>query len=101
MLIAPTQEELSEVLWGLAQWMQGFDEEELPGADEAGMDVRLQVMEDGWQVHHGDASYDQDHRGVWASSWLAYDIDADRCRDIAETMLDEYEEAAVDYLAAL
>jgi hypothetical protein len=30
-------------------------------------DVRLQVC-DGWTVHHGDSSFDQDHRGMWGAS---------------------------------
>ncbi len=45
-----------------------------PGEDSASTDVRLQVWDDGtWNVHTGDASYDQDHRGFWGASCLSYD----------------------------
>jgi hypothetical protein len=32
----------------------------------AGSEVRLQVH-DGWTVHYGDSSFDQDHRGLWGA----------------------------------
>ncbi len=32
------------------------------------IDVRLQIFPDGsWKVHHGDAGWDTDHHGAWAS----------------------------------
>jgi hypothetical protein len=36
-------------------------------------DVRLQVWDDSqWKLRYGDSSYDQDHRGFWVSSKMAY-----------------------------
>jgi hypothetical protein len=46
----------------------------VPGEDSASVDVRLQVWDDGsWNVHTGDASYDQDHRGWWGVSCLSWE----------------------------
>lgn len=42
--------------------------------DFAGVDVRLQVHEDGgFSIHTGSSDYDQDHRGFWGASSLSYD----------------------------
>jgi len=48
-----------------------------------GIDVRLQVMDDGSYEHHsGDASYDTDHRGFWGCGTVAPEDD-----DVALTAL--------------
>jgi len=40
---------------------------------DAGVDVRLQVWPDGsWNLHTGDSSYDQDHRGYWGAAFLPF-----------------------------
>ena len=40
------------------------------GGEFPSCDVRLQVYAGGggWDLHSGDSSYDQDHRGYWGSS---------------------------------
>jgi len=39
----------------------------------SGTDVRLQVTDNGWQVHTGSSDYDTDHRGAWGNGFIGYD----------------------------
>ena len=54
----PTVEAVTSALRDVREWLrrERFAES----------DVRLQVH-DGWAVHHGDSSFDQDHRGLWGA----------------------------------
>lgn len=54
------------------------------------LDVRLQVSGDGWAVHYGDASYDQDHRGYWGASCLSRETN---CRELARELIAECEDS--------
>jgi hypothetical protein len=65
-----------------------------------GADLRLQVDGDGWELHFGDASYDQDHNGVWGASSLPEGkTTARECRSIARDLLnqcaDQYAESGL------
>lgn len=52
-----------------------------------GLDVRLQVLEDGsWDILTGDPCYDTDHRGYWGAGVLGQDTD---CNELAGELLDE------------
>lgn len=56
-------------------------------------DVRLQVWSDGtWQIHTGDSSYDQDHRGARGSSCLLWDRQnlTELARDLIEQAKDQH-----------
>lgn len=60
--------------------------------DEEGLEVRLQVYENGdWAVRWGDSSYDQDHRGAWGCGILS---SKSNCRTLAADLLDDCEEHA-------
>lgn len=50
----------------VAEWLRATNN--TFAADEDGIDVRLQVTDDGWQIWSGDPSYDTDHRGDWGAS---------------------------------
>jgi hypothetical protein len=55
------------------------------------MDVRLRYVPDTdhWNLHTGDPSYDQDHRGVWATGHLnGFETQAE-CEAMAQEMLNE------------
>lgn len=54
----------------------------------SGVDIRLQVVEDGrWSIHTGDSSYDLDHNGSWGYGFLPYG--RINCRELAKELLDE------------
>lgn len=59
--------------------------EEGDESDDSVIDIRLQIHE-GWSLHTGDSSFDQDHRGVWGSS--SYDSESN-ATDIAKELLDQ------------
>src|SRR4029078_13330896 len=50
------------------------------------IDVRLQVQSDGWTVHFGDSSYDQDHRGFWGASCI---VTTSNCREVARDLIEQ------------
>jgi len=61
--------------------------------DDEGVDVRLQVHPDGgWNVHWGDSSYDQDHRGYWGSSSVPGDNRRFSSKDVARDLIDQAKE---------
>jgi len=70
-----------------------MDVDSLPEEDrEGGIDVRLQIQEDGsWSIHAGDAQYDTDHTGYWGASMVDSDSDA------GEVVLDLVGQAMSDF----
>lgn len=59
---------------------------------EEGCDIRLQVYpnEGGWQIHIGDSSYDQDHRGYWgAASVPGGRISTVKALEIAKELIEQ------------
>ena len=61
--------------------------------DSEGMDVRLQVHEDGSHYFHsGQACYDTDHRGYWGAATIYHNEDEvsliSTARDLVEQVLD-------------
>lgn len=65
---------------------------EYPGAD-----VRLQVVDDGWELHFGDASYDTDHNGYWGASSLPEGkTTAEECGALADDLMEQCAEAAAE-----
>jgi hypothetical protein len=53
-------------------------------------DVRLQVWPDGqWNLHSGDAQYDQDHRGYWGASGVSTSDSADDLRRAAKDLIEQ------------
>lgn len=52
-------------------------------------DVRLQIKNDGWQLHTGDSSYDQDHRGDWGASSVSRENTKGDCTGIARDLLNQ------------
>lgn len=98
----PEQDSLAESLFELAEWMrENFEENDVldPDTSSPGIDVRLQITEEGWQVFHSGENtletFDDDD-GVWTSAWLPYDADEDHCEELAEQMLGELEDALID-----
>ena len=61
----PTAEDLADQLEALQREYFNVDQE-----------VRLQIVDGGHAVHFGDPSYDQDHRGLWASGVLQDSTDS-------------------------
>jgi hypothetical protein len=54
-----------------AEELRTFRPEDIANEEgKPGGDIRLQVTEEGWEVHTGDPSYDTDHRGKWGASWV-------------------------------
>lgn len=56
------------------------------------IDVRLQVTPDGWYIHSGDASYDQDHRGFWGSSSVPGSGRRFNSEDVARDLISQIRE---------
>jgi hypothetical protein len=55
-----------------------------------GIDVRLQVYEDGaWAVHFGDGSYDTDHRGYWGASSVPGNSERFSATAVAKELIDQ------------
>lgn len=80
----PNVHELFEELKDIRKYLRNEEIEET--------DVRLQVVDDGWMVHTGDASYDTDHRGAWgAGSVSRHDTDND-LRAIGADLIAEVQE---------
>lgn len=90
----PTKKELSTRLQEITLYYdEDMREEEEPSdEEEAFMDVRLQVF-GGWQIHTGDSSYDQDHRGYWGSGYIRCVPDV---RNMTEEEADELAEELID-----
>lgn len=66
---AELQQEVYREMVTMRYYARTFNPEDI--ADEEGnpyIDVRLQLFDDGtFAIHHGDASYDQDHSGFWGA----------------------------------
>ncbi len=89
----PTLLELTKAVRAYAQELATYNPQDLD--DDEGNpsgDIRLQVSDDGWAVHTGDSSYDQDHRGFWGAS--SVEPNQSDCRSIARDLL---EQAKDDY----
>lgn len=55
-----------------------------------GIDVRLQVYEDGrWAVRSGDPSYDTDHHGYWGASSVPGDGRRFNARETARDLIEQ------------
>jgi len=59
--------------------------------DTAGGEMRLQVKESGWQTHHGDSQFDQDHRGMWSNAFVPYGCTQKEAREIARDLIEQCE----------
>ncbi len=57
------------------------------GCDYAALDVRLQVISDGWVIQTGDSSYDSDHRGYWGSSCITWE--RENLEDVARSLVEQ------------
>lgn len=66
--------------------------------DTPHIDVRLQVWSeedgDGWTIHTGDASYDQDHRAYWGAGCVTADDTLDTLKALANEMIEKAIEQA-------
>jgi hypothetical protein len=58
--------------------------------NDPSIDVRLQVYPDGgWDIHTGEACYDQDHRGFWGCSSIPAEGKRFSRRELARELLDD------------
>lgn len=65
--------------------------------DEEGVDVRLQVYDDGsWAVRWGSSDYDQDHRGHWGAASVPGNGRNFRSVDCARHLLDQARNSHAD-----
>lgn len=69
--------------------------------DEEGIDVRLQVYEDGaWAIRVGDPSYDTDHRGYWGASGVPGVLGGIpgrfNAREVARDLIEQAKDMAAD-----
>ncbi len=60
------------------------------------IEVRLQVTEDDWEVHHGDPGYDLDHEGHWGSTTIASTDDDSLLEQAAEQLVMQVEESLAE-----
>jgi len=61
------------------------DDEMVPGTD-----LRVQVHKAQWQIHTGSSQYDQDHRGLWAVSWLPWEpMTPSEVTELAQELIDD------------
>ncbi len=92
----------AEVLASLVSAWAGIDWADVAkhnGPEERSVDVRLQVLAtDSWDLHTGDASFDQDHRGHWGASSLNKGDTLDTLAQTARDLLAEVGECAAQTL---
>ena len=86
----PTLQDVIDALWSIYL--------DLPDEDE-GIEVRLQYIPgEGWEVHHGDPSYDLDHRGYWGSGWIEGSMmDMVYLEEVAQDLLAQVEDMEADH----
>jgi hypothetical protein len=60
----------------------------------SGTDCRLQVHGGNWQLHTGDSSYDQDHRGAWGCASIPWGCTWKEAREIARELIDDCGDSA-------
>lgn len=86
MIRMPTVSEVAKNLVGINKY---------DGDEDEGIDVRLQVYEDGqWAVRFGSSDYDQDHRGFWGSSSVPGSRKRFNSRAVAADLIDQCEDMA-------
>lgn len=89
----PTIKELADALYSEGQYLKrNFSKEDLmdgPHDDFCGTDVRLQLHDGSWELHTGDSSYDQDHRGYWGASSISRGATRRECMDTARSLINE------------
>ena len=93
----PSIAELTNEVYGYGRWLKdSFDPADITelGDDEPGGGIRLQ-LNDGWSVHHGDSSYDQDHRGAWGCGWVRSGISKADARYVATDLISQAMDAAL------
>jgi hypothetical protein len=67
------------------------------GGEEPGIEVRLQVRDDGgWAVHFGDPQYDSDHRGFWGSSEVPGSGKKFAAKEVARHLIADAQEHAAE-----
>jgi hypothetical protein len=86
----PTVQEVRDALWGIYL--------NLPDEDE-GTEVRLQwIPGEEWQVHHGDPSYDLNHKGFWGASWIEGSMMDMAClEEVSQDLLNQVEDMEADH----
>ena len=77
-------------LKNIRDYLKGYEDEEIDdGGGNFGTDVRINSHGRGFEILSGDASFDQDHRGFWGSSWVSkYDTNVN-LRETAYDLLDQ------------
>lgn len=81
--MTPTISELTQELMLLKSTLENED----------GLEVRLQVLPDSWQLWTGDSQYDMDHRGHWGHGGLFYDTN---CRALARDLIEQVRESIAE-----
>lgn len=89
-----TQEQKQSLVDSLiSEWesmKSSFTRDELEDdCGNSGIDVRLQFLDDEFQLHTGDAHYDTDHRGFWGAATLDYDWDEDELDTLITELVDD------------
>lgn len=79
----------------VASELQDINATELTTADaDEGIEVRLQVRDDGtWAVHGGDPSYDTDHTGHWGASSIPGNGERFDARAVARELIEQAQES--------
>jgi len=63
--------------------------------EDAYLDIRLQIMEDGrWSLPYGSSDFDQDHRGAWGSSSVGKCVSMEKAMEIARDLIEQAAESA-------
>ncbi len=83
----PSIRDLAKYLAAVKSDLRGMFPQEW--RNDESYDVRLQVTDNGWSVHTGDSSYDQDHRGYWGASCIGKGTN---CREVAFDLIDQCRE---------
>ncbi len=91
---------LADSIWEHGQFLKrSFDRSTLtddPTDSDAfaGVECRLQVHNGNWQLHTGDSSYDQDHRGAWGCGSIPWGCTRKESREIARELLNDCDDSA-------
>lgn len=86
--LRPTCAELAEEVYAYGQYLREFNPADITESDDPGGDIRLQVYKnEEYQIHTGDSSFDQDHRGYWGAAWVPAGITRQKSRAVARDLI--------------
>lgn len=84
--------DVADIVYSYGQDLKDYDLEPDPDEEEYYFgDIRLQVVDGGWEYHTGDPQYDTDHRGLWADGSVPAGVSRKKSISIARDLINSIE----------